>query len=242
MDRPGSAGYTRRMRAFAAGFFLVVIAAGSVDGSSLGSGDPPDLSPIASSGPTAFRHVRFSERQLDALVANGFGNKPQGSEARVQLFYHYFKADRDPAIAVPAWLTASLDSMIRRPVWQDPDEGVLNEAQLWQAPPSILYEFFETIRKTFPAARGGTEASPPFLFSDLDEKRARFAQAVNRLQRARLGKSLGGRGRAVIADLQRIVPEMKNVRDAAAAGDEERYIAAVMAVASLSDAAFQAAQ
>ena len=228
-----------------AGLFLIMIAAGSVRGaehSSMGSGDRPELSTPASRGPVKLRHVGFSETQLDALVANGFGHKPRGSEARVQLFYHYFKTPRDPGISAPAWLDASLGNMIRHPVWQNPAEGVLNEAQLWQAPPAILFDFFEMIRKTFPAARGGTEASPPFLYSDLDDDRARFAQAVDRLQRAKLGKSLGGRGGAVIADLQRIVPEMKNVRDAAVAGDEKRFIAAVMAVASLSDAAFEALQ
>jgi hypothetical protein len=129
--------------------------------------------------------------------------------------------------------------MIRRPRWQDPVDGVLNEAQLWQAPPAVLYNFFEMIRKTFPAARGGTEASPPFLFRDMDDELARYAQAVDRLHRAKMGSSLGGRGRAVMADLQRIVPEMKNVRDAAVASDEKRYIASVMAVAALSDAAFK---
>ncbi|HEX4047264.1 MAG TPA: hypothetical protein VH309_05495 [Elusimicrobiota bacterium] len=233
------------MRKLTAGFFLIMIAAGSARGaerSALGSGDRPGLPPPSSPGPATFRHVGFSESQLDALVANGFGHKSRGSEARVQLFYHYFKASRDPAITAPAWLDASLPSMIRRPAWQDPTDGVLNEAQLWQAPPAVLYDFFELIRKTFPVSRGGTEASPPFTYSDLDADRARYAQAVDRLRRAKLGKSLGGRGRAVIADLLRIVPELKNVRDAAAAGDKRRYISSVMAVASLSDAAFQALQ
>ena len=70
-------------------------------------------------------------------------NKETGAEAKTQRFYHFFKKDRDPNLQVPAWANETLDAMLKRPVWQDPEEGILNEAQLWQAPVSVLYEFFE---------------------------------------------------------------------------------------------------
>ncbi|MDD5656171.1 MAG: hypothetical protein PHF00_02840, partial [Elusimicrobia bacterium] len=84
----------------------------------------------------------FSPKEVKLLV-----DKTEGAEARSQIFYHYFKKDRDPGLAVPAWVDQTLDAMIKRPVWQDPEEGVINEAQLWQAPVSVLYEFFELTRK-----------------------------------------------------------------------------------------------
>jgi hypothetical protein len=188
-------------------------------------------------GPVNLTHAGFTTDQMDALVGT---RRPQGSETRMQIFYHYFKAERDPAIVAPAWLDASLKTMLQRPAWKDPDEGVLNEAQLWQAPPSVLYEFFEMARKTFPTERGGAGKSPPFSYRDIDDECVRYFMTVDRLRRAKLGSSLGGRGRVVIADFQRIIPEMRKARDAAKAGDARRYIAAVMAVASISDAAFDA--
>ncbi|MEK9146029.1 MAG: hypothetical protein AAB339_10500, partial [Elusimicrobiota bacterium] len=147
----------------------------------------------------------FSGEEITYLVGRKSGDtKVDGAETRVQYFYHYFKKDRDPALPVPKWVEQTLEPMLKRPVWQDPEEGVLNEAQIWQAPVSVLYEFFELVRKSFPPADGGQFAPPGSLLRDYEDNRVRFQMSLDRLVRARLGNSLGGRGRAVLAPLDSI--------------------------------------
>ncbi|MBI5210344.1 MAG: type II secretion system F family protein [Elusimicrobia bacterium] len=175
----------------------------------------------------------FSPREVKFLV-----DKVEGAEARSQVFYHYFKKDRDSTLTPPAWVNETLDAMLKKPVWQDPEEGILNEAQLWQAPAAVLYEFFELTRKTFPPADGGQLIQPGALVRDYEDNRIRFQMALDRLYRARLGNSLGGRGRAVLADLELIVREMDSIMDSIIASDVERYKAAVMAIGALSNNAY----
>lgn len=132
----------------------------------------------------------FTQAEVKFLV-----DKKEGAEANSQVFYHYFKKDRDPGLVVPSWIDQTLDAMLKRPVWQDPEEGILNEAQLWQAPVSVLYEFFELTRKTFLPSEGGQLANPAALIKDYEDNRIRFQMSLDRLYRARMGNSLGGRGR-----------------------------------------------
>jgi tight adherence protein B len=165
-------------------------------------------------------------------------DKENGAEAKTQRFYHFFKKDRDPNLQVPAWANETLDAMIKRPVWQDPEEGILHEAQLWQAPVSVLYEFFELSRKTLLPSDGGQLANPAALTRDYEDNRVRFQMSLDRIYRARLGNSLGGRGRAVIANFDLIVKEMDSVLDGLTSGDVARYKAAVLAVAGLSNNAY----
>ncbi len=175
----------------------------------------------------------FAPAQVKFLVDKG-----SGAEARSQISYHYFKKDRDPALQVPSWIDQTLDAMVRRPVWKDPEEGVLNEAQLWQAPFSVLYEFFELTRKTFMPVDGGQLVPPASLARDYADNRIRFQMSLDRLLRARLGSSLGGRGRAVMADFDLILKEMDSVVDALTSANAEGYNDAVMAVGALSNNAF----
>jgi tight adherence protein B len=174
----------------------------------------------------------FTRKQINALI-----DPNNGAEARAQYFYHYFKPDRDPALAPPKWVDEVLPGMIKRPVWQDPEEGLLNEAQLWQAPVSVLYEFFEHTRKTFPAEFNGSLTPPYALIKDYEDSRVRFQMALDRLYRARLGDSLGGRGRAVIATFDLVLREMDSVLDALTSQDPKLYVQAVMAVATLTQQA-----
>jgi len=167
-------------------------------------------------------------------------DKDSGAEAKTQRFYHFFKKDRDPNLQVPPWVDQTLDAMIKRPVWQDPEEGILNEAQLWQAPVSVLYEFFELTRKTLLPSDGGQLQNPASLIRDYEDNRVRFQMSLDRLYRARLGSSLGGRGRAVIADMDLIVKEMDSVLDGLTSGDTARYKEGVLAVAALSNNAYSA--
>ncbi|MBI4377192.1 MAG: type II secretion system F family protein [Elusimicrobia bacterium] len=164
----------------------------------------------------------------------------EGAETRAQKFYHYFKRDRDPSLPVPEWVDKNLEAMLKRPVWQDPEEGVLNEAQLWQAPASVLYEFFELTRKTLGPSDGGQLMSPYALVRDFEDNRVRFQMSLDRLYRARLGSSLGGRGRAVMASFDLIVKEMDSLLDALVSGDVQRYREATLAIAALTNSAFYA--
>ncbi|MBI3551544.1 MAG: type II secretion system F family protein [Elusimicrobia bacterium] len=167
-------------------------------------------------------------------------DKSDGAEARTQKFYHYFKKDRDASLTVPHWIDETIDAMLKKAVWQDPEEGILNEAQLWQAPVSVLYEFFELTRKTLAPVDGGQLVAPANLLRDYADNRVRFQMALDRLYRSHLGNSLGGRGRAVIADFDLIVKEMDSVMDGLINGDLQRYRQGVMAVAALTNNAFEA--
>ena len=166
-------------------------------------------------------------------------DKNDGAEAKSQIFYHYFKKDRDPGLVVPAWVDQTLDAMLKRPVWQDPEEGILNEAQLWQAPVSVLYEFFELTRKTFLPSDGGQLAQPGDLVRDYADNRIRFQMSLDRLYRARLGNSLGGRGRAVLANFDLILKEMDSLTDGITSADAPRYKESVIAIGALTNAAFR---
>ena len=165
-------------------------------------------------------------------------DKENGAEAKAQRFYHFFKKDRDPNLQVPRWAEETLDAMLKRPVWRDPEEGILNEGQFWQAPVSVLYEFFELTRKTLLPSDGGQLANPAALIRDYEDNRVRFQMSLDRIYRARLGSSLGGRGRAVIANFDLIVKEMDSVLDGLTSADTAGYRAGVLAVAALSNNAY----
>jgi len=170
----------------------------------------------------------FSRQQIHALT-----DQQNGAEARAQFIYHYFKKDRDPNLQTPKWVDEVLDAMLARRVWQDPEEGVLSEAQLWQAPVSVLYEFFEHTRKTFPQEFNGSLQPPYTLIKDYEDSRVRFQMALDRLYRARMGDSLGGRGRAVLANFDLILKQMDAVLDSLTSQDPKRYVSSVMAVGRL---------
>lgn len=184
--------------------------------------------------PSGARAQGFTRAQITELI-----DQQTGAEARSQFVYHYFKKDRDPQLKPPGWIDEVLDAMLNRPVWQDPEEGVLNEAQLWQAPVSVLYEFFEHTRKTFPPEFNGSLQPPYTLIKDYEDSRVRFQMALDRLYRARLGDSLGGRGRAVIANFDLMLKEMDSVLDALTSQDPQRYVDAVMAVGGLTQQVYK---
>ena len=189
----------------------------------------------------------FSRADIEYIVgsgkAEGGGAKKEGAVTKTQVFYHYFKKDRDSQLAVPKWVDQTLDAMIKRPVWQDPDEGVLNEAQLWQAPASVLYEFFELVRKSMPPSDGGQLVPPGQLIKDYEENHIRFRMALDRLLRApRFGDSLGGRGRAVLAHFELIDKQYDSIMDGLVNGNTQRYRAAVIGIAALTYGAFNVLQ
>ncbi|MBI3505122.1 MAG: type II secretion system F family protein [Proteobacteria bacterium] len=197
---------------------------------------------FAGLGPAAaFACSGFTTQQMDYLTNTDpkKNNGVLGAEAKAQFFYHYFKRDRDPTVTPPQWVDQNLDAMLQRPVWRDPEEGILSEAQLWQAPLSVLYEFFEHTRKTFPPERGGMCASPGALIHDYEDSRTRFQMALDRLYRARLGDSLQGRGRAVLSDFQLTLKEMNSLLDALSSQNRKSYTSTVMAIGALTNDAYR---
>lgn len=189
----------------------------------------------------------FSREEIVFLVGSGKSAAPgtpkvEGAITRTQVFYHYFKRDRDASLKIPKWVDQTLEAMLKRPVWQDPDEGILNEAQLWQAPASVLYEFFELVRKSLPPSDGGQLMPPGSLIKDYEDKRIRFQMSLDRLVRAKLGDSLGGRGRSVIAHFELINKQYDSVMDGLVNGDTQRYKNAVIAMGALMNGAFETLQ
>ncbi len=190
---------------------------------------------LAALASVPLRAQTFTPGQANALVGD-----PEGSEHRIQLFWHYLNNERDPAIHPPKWITQALGAMLARPVWKDPDEGVLNEAQLWQAPASVLYQFFEVTRKTLGPKNGGSYVSPFDLIDDYGENHMRFEMSLDRLYRAQLDDSMGGRGRPLIASFRLIDKEMSSLLDALDNHNMAGYRRSVLAISALSDQAFTA--
>lgn len=191
------------------------------------------LALAAAVGAAAPARAGFSPAQINLI-----SDPKEGAGVRAQFFYHYFRSGRDPSLAAPAWIDQTLEAMVKRPVWRDPEEGILNEAQLWQAPASVLYEFFELTRKTFPPDRGGAFAPPGGLIRDYEDSRTRFQMSLDRLYRARLGDSLGGRGRSLIACFDLILKEMDALLDALSSQNAPQYVEAAAAVAALTQQAY----
>ncbi len=201
----------------------------------------------------------FSRKDIKYLVG-----QQNGAELHMQEFYHYFSANRDPALQTPAWIDRILSAMLNHPVWNDPTQGILNEADLWQAPVAVLYTFYETTRKALPPSDGGEMLAPTALISDYSDEHVRMEMAIDRLYRAHLDDSLEGRGRPLLADLRLIDSEMGAMLDSLASAPNPpvavdlaamekngrtaavpalppqlvRYRQAVMAIAALSNDAY----
>jgi hypothetical protein len=153
-----------------------------------------------------------------------------GAQTRAQLLYHYFKKDRDPQVSAPAWIDAEMPSL-GRAAYQDPDDGSLTEAQLWQAPIAVLYEFFALTRRTYPLEYGGFLAKPLTLTGDYRDVDEKMKLSVGRLRALHLEGSLGGRGRGAIERLEKISAEIDGLAGSLAAKDDTRFKTSVLAVA-----------
>lgn len=177
---------------------------------------------------------------------------------KMQLFYYYLAPERDEKIKdytmkckgeqinykMPAWVDVAVPEMMGRKVWRDPEEGEISEAALWQTPVSILYEYLELTRKTFPPEQGGANIQPGLLVKEYADIRIRFQMSMDRLYRARtrevnMGDSMQGRGRTVMASFALILKEMESIADAISSTNQRRYAEAVTASAVLSQDAFR---
>ena len=192
----------------------------------------------------------FTQQEMDEVSC---------AALKMQLFYYYFAPQKDPkildytlecrgkslAIKMPKWLDTEVPAMLSRKVWRDPAEGEISEATVWQTPVSILYEYFELTRKTFPANSkyGGSDIPPALLVKEYADIRIRFQLALDRLYRARarsyyMGDSMEGRGRAVMAEFNLILREMESIADAISSSNSKRYSSAVTATAVFAQDSF----
>jgi tight adherence protein B len=178
---------------------------------------------------------------------------------KTQLFYYYLAPDRDPKVVkfpmtckgvksvyeMPKWVDPVVVEMAGRKVWRDPEEGEISEATLWQTPVSIVYEYLELTRKTFPPEAGGANIQPGLLVKEYADIRIRFQMAMDRLYRARtrdmtMGDSMDGRGRIIMAEFVLILKEMESIADAISSTNQRRYADAVVASAVMSQNSFRA--
>ena len=177
---------------------------------------------------------------------------------KTQLFYYYLAPDRDPKVVsfpmtckgvkstyvMPKWVEPVVVEMTGRKVWRDPEEGEISEATLWQTPVSIVYEYLELTRKTFPPEAGGANIQPGLLVKEYADIRIRFQMSMDRLYRARtrdvtMGDSMEGRGRTIMAQFVLILKEMESIADAISSTNQRRYAEAVTASAVIGQDAFR---
>lgn len=171
---------------------------------------------------------------------------------KMQIFYYYLAAERDPKlldypikckgstinIKMPKWVESTVPVMLSNKVWRDPEEGEISEAALWQTPVSILYEFMELTKKTFPREAMGAEIPPGLLVKEYADIRIRFQMSLDRLYRAKRSDSMNGRGRTIMPVFNLILKEMESISDAISSADQRRYAEAVSAISVLSQDSF----
>lgn len=174
------------------------------------------------------------------------------STTKMQLFYYYLAPEKEEkvlknvvtcgdvktTVIMPKWIETAVPAMIANKVWRDPEEGEISEAALWQTPVSILYEFLELTKKTFPREAMGAEISPGLLVKEYADIRIRFQMSLDRLYRAKRSDSMNGRGRTLLAGFNLILKEMESVSDAISSADQQRYAEAVTAIAVLGQDSF----
>lgn len=185
----------------------------------------------------------FSKRQMGEVSC---------SATKMQLFYYYLAPNRDPKLAnykmkckgssinivMPEWFEKTVDAMLAKKVWRDPEEGEISEAAMWQTTVSIIYEFLNLSKKTFPPEFGGAGIPPSLLIKEYADIRIRFQMALDRIYRARLFDSMHGRGRIIIPSLNLVLREMESLADALSSDNIPQYTNSVTAVAVLSQDVF----
>ncbi len=126
-------------------------------------------------------------------------------------------------LKMPGWLEKDLPAMRERKVWTDPEEGKLSEAGLWQTAFSILYELAATTKKTLPPSEGGAGAPLSALEAQYNDMRLRFIMSLDRITRAELEGSFGGRGTALLATMNTVIERLDAMTRAVEKGDQEAF-------------------
>ncbi|MDD5208084.1 MAG: hypothetical protein PHV36_01730 [Elusimicrobiales bacterium] len=177
-----------------------------------------------------------------AIPAAGYSAAPSAEEVNcasedMQVLYYYLAPEPGQAVKerptkchgaqatlkMPDWLEKSLPAMRERKVWKDPEEGDLSEAQLWQTAFSILYELAATTQKTLPNSAGGAALAPAALETQYNEMRLRYIMSVDRITRAGLEGSFGGRGTALLSTMNSVMERLDGMTGAIAKGDKEAF-------------------
>ncbi len=177
-----------------------------------------------------------------AIPAAGYSAAPSAEEVNcasedMQVLYYYLAPEpgqavkerptkchgAQAALKMPDWLEKSLPAMRERKVWKDPEEGDLSEAQLWQTAFSILYELAATTQKTLPNSAGGAALAPAALETQYNEMRLRYIMSVDRITRAGLEGSFGGRGTALLSTMNSVMERLDGMTGAIAKGDKEAF-------------------
>lgn len=165
-----------------------------------------------------------------------------------QLFYYYLEPKEDKSIKdftvrcpggderflKPDWLEKSLPEMAAHNVWADArEEGVFrSEAQQWQAPVSILYEFLAASGDLL--AEGGWSSTVNRRKFLEGEFVFRLGLSLRRLDRA----ALEGRGGEIISDFHHMLAAFDDATDALDRRDREAYARAADEVVSLTGPCF----
>ncbi len=156
----------------------------------------------------------------------------EGAVLKAQQLYHCFKPDHDPLLVCPAWLEEEVRAMPATPLKKvrDGKGNRVTEAHLWRSAPSALFDSLETARLRFPADKGGNLSPLPAVLPDHLEGVSRCHFVVDHL-RAEAAAPLGGRAPRLIAAYAAACGALERVADAAKAGDERAYRAAVLELA-----------
>ncbi|NLO92416.1 MAG: hypothetical protein GX410_10575 [Elusimicrobia bacterium] len=174
---------------------------------------------------------------------------------KMQIFFYYLASNRSQTgdeheieckgrkekVKSPLWINEELPRMLGTKAWRDPVEGEITEAQLWQTPISLVYAYMEIAKKTFMPADGGSGVPPSMLTREFADAKVRYQLSLDRVYRARLFDSMGGRGRTMLSLMSLIDKEMDAVGDALAANNQDQFISAITATAVLSQDMFQQA-
>lgn len=194
----------------------------------------------------------FQLNSFSGIFSNYQMEEIKCASTKTQLFYFYLTPNRadnikdfsfkckgqDVRYIMPSWIDTILTQMIATKVWRDPEEGEVSEADLWRTSISIVYEFLEVTKKTFPPEQGGPGIQPALLVKEYADVKIRFQMSLDRLYRARLGKSFDGRGRTILAIYTLILKEMEAILESIATSDPKKYNAAVVAISVFAQDAF----
>lgn len=148
-------------------------------------------------------------------------------------------AGKKQKVKSPAWINEELPRMLGTKAWRDPVEGEISEAQLWQTPISLVFAYLELAKKTFVPQDGGAGVPPSMLMREFADARVRYQLSLDRVYRARLFDSMGGRGRPILSTMSLIDREMDAVGDSLANNDQAQFVTAIVAISGLSDGMFQ---
>lgn len=191
----------------------------------------------------------FSPGAFAAVLSNLQMQQVECASVKMQLLYYYMVPNRKPSVTdysfkcagkdvryiMPKWFDDVLPEMMAKKVWRDPEEGEISQAQLWQVSISILFEFLEVTKKTFPPEKGGAGIQPALLVKEYSDIKIRYQMSLDRLYRARvMVDSFDGRGRTMLAIMNLILKEMESIADSISSSNPKQYAQAVTAIAVLS--------